>query len=283
VLNARPHIEPLMDKDVPWKKLRLPGIPSGQLYRTLSVDPEAGSCTLTVRFEKGFSQPPGFSRGEREIFILKGSLKVGEKVSGPGAYLFVPKGVALPAITSPRGCEALVMYNDAAPDFVDSDASDDGANEAGLIQVQSYDDIHWKESTIFPMVETGCLIKILRYDLPTGAMTFLYNMVPGYWQDNVSFHDCMEEGYHIVGTSWMLQFGDLPDGAYFWRPPYINHGPFASSKGCLGFGRTDGFLFNHFHWNPWTNQEENTAAAHTRDHLQRPALMKWLKVKGCAL
>ena len=43
--------------------------------------------------------------------------------------------------------------------------------------------------------------------------------------------DCCEESYHIYGTSWMMQFGNLPTGGYFWRPEYINHGAFASELG----------------------------------------------------
>ena len=34
----------------------------------------------------------------------------------------------------------------------------------------------------------------------------------------------------------MMQFGDLPTGGYFWRPPYINHGAFRSELGVLAFG-----------------------------------------------
>ena len=54
------------------------------------------------------------------------------------------------------------------------------------------------------------------------------------------------------GTSWMMQVGDLPTGGYFWRPPYINHGAFASKNGIIAIGRTDAHLHNYFHHNPWT-------------------------------
>jgi hypothetical protein len=64
-------------------------------------------------------------------------------------------------------------------------------------------------------------------------------MTPQFHQDNISYHDCAEEGYHLWGTSWMMQFGDLPTGGYFWRPAYINHGAFASEYGCIALGRTD--------------------------------------------
>jgi Domain of unknown function (DUF4437) len=280
-LLPRPHIEPLVDRDVPWKRLRLGKLPTGIQYRTLSMDPQAGSCTLAVRYEEGFRMPPGLSRSTVEIFVLKGALQVGERECGPGFYFYVPAGVGLPEIGSRKGCEALLMYNDSAPHFEDSDRHASPEAAAGLIQVNSYDDLLWKESTIYPVVEPGCLIKTLRFDLATGAMTFLYDMVPFWWQDNVSFHDCMEEGYHIWGTSWMLQFGELPTGGYFWRPPYINHGPFASAHGCLGFGRVDSFLYNHFHWNVWSTPEENREGARNRLWNEKPTLMEWMRVNGC--
>ena len=46
-----------------------------------------------------------------------------------------------------------------------------------------------------------------------------------YWMLRAIFayHDSAEESYHIWGTSWMMQFGELPTGGYFWRPAYINH------------------------------------------------------------
>ena len=84
-----------------------------------------------------------------------------------------------------------------------------------------------------PQTEPGVFIKILRMEELTGAFTGLYVMCPGFWQDNISYHDCMEESYHIWGESWMMQFGYLPTGGYFYRPPYINHGPFQCEYGTV--------------------------------------------------
>ena len=90
-------------------------------------------------------------------------------------------------------------------------------------------------------------------------------MTPQFAQDNISYHDCAEESYHIWGTSWMMQFGELPTGGYFWRPPYINHGSFRCKYGTIALGRTDSKLHNYFHYNPWTNPQDNLrrAAAQT--------------------
>ena len=103
--------------------------------------------------------------------------------------------------------------------------------------VDSYMDLSWAMGNVAkPSVATGCMIKLLNYNPNSFAMTFLYCMTPNFYQDNISYHDCAEESYHLWGTSWMMQFGDVPTGRYFWRPAYINHGAFASEYGCIALG-----------------------------------------------
>lgn len=272
---ARPHIEPFCDQDVHYKKMTLPGFPSGMHYKMLSIDPDNGACTMTVRFDAGFTMPPGLSLSEWELIVMRGRVKVGETVYGPGFYCFVPPGVAMPAISTEEGAEGLLMYNTGVPSFVETDQDADGARRSGLITLESFDKMPWQVPTLFPQTASGCLLKVLRMDEHTHALSFLYCMVPGFWQDNISYHDVAEEAYHIYGTSWMMQFGDLPTGGYFFRPPYINHGAFASEGGILAFGRTDGELHNHFHFNPYTEPEENRERAVVKLQRAKPALNEW--------
>jgi hypothetical protein len=77
-----------------------------------------------------------------------------------------------------------------------------------------------------------------------------------------------------------MQFGDLPTGGYFYRPPYINHGAFGCKLGTLAIGRTDSQLYNHFHFNPWTNVEENRERAANRIQQWKPDLYKWINQAG---
>lgn len=276
----RRHIEPFCDRDVPFKKMTLPGFRPGIEYKMLSIDRDTGACTMTVQFGGGFKQPPGLSRSDLELLVMEGGLQVGKEACGPGTYFFVPRGVFLPAISTRQGCLALVMYNHTEPHFEESDQDERGADREGLSQVASYDDLPWTVPTLFPATEPGVLLKILRWDKETHALSFLYCMVPGFWQDNISYHDCAEEAYHIWGTSWIMQFGELPTGGYFWRPPFINHGAFASERGILAFGRTDGELFNHFHFNPYSTLEENAEKAAARLSRRKPALYEWVQAHG---
>lgn len=274
---VRPHIEPFVDRDVSFKSMTLPGFPSGMHYKMLSLDVDTGACTMTVQFDGGSKQPPGLSHSDVELLIMEGGLNIGDKPCGPGSYFFIPAGVAMPAISTHRGCLALMMYNQTEPSFEESDQDKNGAQPEGLVHISSYEDLGWQVPTLFPGTASGCMIKVLHMDEKTHAMSFLYCMVPGFWQDNISYHDCAEEGYHIYGTSWMMQFGNLPTGGYFWRPPYINHGAFASDHGILAFGRTDGELFNHFHYNPYSNVKQNQERAAARLRRRKPALYQWVR------
>jgi hypothetical protein len=272
----RKHIEPFVDRDVSFKRLELKGIPTGYNYKMLSIDEATGACTMTVQWDAGYKQPPSVSYSDVEIFIMDGEMKVGDKVWRKGGYFFVPRGVSLPAFSSEKGCFALVMYNDTEPHLIESDQDMDGANREGLTQMGTYAEMPWQVPTIAPQTASGCLMKLLHYDEMTHAMTFIYSMTPGFRQDNISYHDVAEECYHIWGTSWMMQFGDLPTGGYFWRPAYVNHGAFASEHGILGFGRTDGELHNHFHHNAYSNPNENADRAAARLTRQKPELNKWI-------
>ncbi len=275
---ARPHIEPFVDRDVEFKKMALPGFPKGMKYKVLSLDTDSGACSLTVRFESGYRQPPGMSYSEMEFFIMSGSVKYGDTPYAKGNYFFVPAGVSMPAMSSAEGAEGLLFYNYGEPSFIESDEDHSRALRDQLAIVDAYEGLQWKVADfVRPSVAPGCMVKLLRSDPLTHAHSLLYCMTPNYWQDNISYHDCAEESYHIYGTSSMMQFGALPTGGYFWRPAWINHGSFASELGVLGFGRTDSTLHNYFHYNPWSTPDENRERAAAQLRRNKPNLYQWIR------
>ena len=119
------------------------------------------------------------------------------------------------------------------------------------------------------------LIPFFWYLFPFNNVNHSFDKGYGFWQDNVSYHDCMEESYHIWGESWMMQFGYLPTGGYFYRPPYIGHGPFQCEYGTYAIFRTDSWLVNHFNWNPYLNPEENRLRVVDKLERQKPLLGSW--------
>jgi hypothetical protein len=277
---ARPHIEPYVELDTAYKKFDIAGF-SGSEYKVLSLDVDCGACTLKVKFKNGYKRKPGLSYSDMEIFVLEGRIKVGDQVWTRGHYAFIPAGMHIGAISAPQGAEALVMYNDSEPSFEESDQNHQLALTDAYMDLNTYADAPWAPGNIVhPSVASGCLIKPLHYDPLTEAISFLYCMTPQFRQDNISYHDSAEESYHIWGESWMMQFGYLPTGGYFWRPEYINHGAFRCELGTIAFGRTDSKLHNYFHYDPWSTTAENKLRAAAHLYRQRPKLYQWVTAEG---
>ena len=194
---ARPHIEPFVDRDVAFKKMALLGMPDGIEYKMLSMDTDNGACTMTTQYSTGFHRKPGFCYSEMELFIQEGSLKVGDTVHPKGTYFFIPAGYSMPEMSSDTGALCLEFYNYGPPSYEESDTHFPGCEEKEYVAVNSYSDLDWTGNALFPATAPGCMLKMLHIDPKTFGMTFLYCMVPGFWQDNISYHDCAEEAYHI--------------------------------------------------------------------------------------
>ena len=274
---ARPHIEPFVDRDVVFKKMRLPGFSLGMSYKMLSMDNETGACTMTTQLDSGYSQPPGFSWSEWEMIVIEGELQLAGRTARKGHYFYVPAGYAMPAISSEKGALALMMFNTGEPSLVEATDHHPLCQTNLYHDVDSFMDIPWAPGNVVkPSVASGVMIKLLNFNPISYAMTFLYCMTPAFYQDNISYHDCAEESYHLWGTSWMMQFGEVPTGGYFWRPAYINHGAFASEFGCIALGRVDSKLFNYFHYNPWSTPVENQKRAAARVFQRDPLLYRWM-------
>ena len=274
---ARPHIEPFIDRDVAFKKMRLPGFSPGMSYKMLSMDNETGACTMTTQLDSGYSQPPGFSWSEWEMIVIEGELQLAGRTARKGHYFYVPAGYAMPAISSEKGALALMMFNTGEPSLVEATDHHPLCQTNLYHDVDSFMDIPWGPGNVVkPSVASGVMIKLLNFNPISYAMTFLYCMTPAFFQDNISYHDCAEESYHLWGTSWMMQFGEVPTGGYFWRPAYINHGAFASEFGCIALGRVDSKLFNYFHYNPWSTPVENQKRAAARVFQRDPLLYRWM-------
>ncbi|MCK6371807.1 MAG: DUF4437 domain-containing protein, partial [Gammaproteobacteria bacterium] len=161
---ARPHIEPYVELNDPFRKLDINGF-KGSHYKVLSLDTDTGACTLKVRFAGGFRRKPGLSYSDVEIFVLNGEIGVGKASWREGHYAYSPAGMALAALSVAQGAEALVMFNDSEPHFEESGDSHELALTEGFVSVNAYDDRPWFGlGRVQPSVASGCLSKVLRMD-----------------------------------------------------------------------------------------------------------------------
>jgi hypothetical protein len=270
---ARPHIERYLDRATPWQRLALPGFPRGVLARVLSLDPLSGAASLKLRLRRGAALPGGRSDSALELFVLDGALEIDARSHGPGAYLYVPRGVVLGPITSPRGATALAFYADGPPSLVQSDSDHPRAERDGLISLNAYDDLAWDGAGAYPPAAPGRLVKVLRVAPASRALTGLVALAPLFRRDAAVYHDCAVETYQISGDRWSLQAGASPAGSYAWRAPYVNGGPESSARGALLLVRTDGEFTEHVHASPWTTPAANRAAALAALRQARPHLL----------
>lgn len=177
----RPHVEPYVEVDQPCRSFRLRSFTRGACYKVLSVEPDTSACSLKMRFDAGYRRPPGYTWPDLEIFILRGCVRIGGEAMGEGAYLFVPAGYALGALSSPGGFAALMLYNDGEPTFAESADRPLRTLLPAFVSMNGYERGPWiMQDRYQPGVATGCCVKPLRVDLLTGATTFLYTMAPRY-------------------------------------------------------------------------------------------------------
>jgi hypothetical protein len=273
---TRPHIERYRERATPWRRLALPGFPRGLGCKVLSLDPDTGAASLKLRYARGLALAGGFSDSDLELFVLSGAVELGATHHGPGSYLFVPRGVALPPLASPRGAEALAFYTDGPPSFTASDSDHPSAQRERLVALDVYAGLDWDATSVYPAALPGRLVKVLRDGPRSRALTCLYALAPHFRRDAVGYHDCTTEEYVIAGESWSLQAGSCPAGSYACRPAYVNHGPIASERGALLLVRSDAELVDHLHANPWSTPEENRAQAASRLRHARPELYAWI-------
>ncbi|GKT64689.1 cupin 2 domain-containing protein [Colletotrichum tofieldiae] len=87
-------------------------------------------------------------------------------------------------------------------------------------------------------VEPGIDEMLLNADPATGRRTLLQRWQPGAAnrQPSVFTHDYVEEIYLAEGDLFDVRLGrGWERGAYAYRKPGMEHGPFRSERGCLMF------------------------------------------------
>ena len=87
-------------------------------------------------------------------------------------------------------------------------------------------------------IDTGVTQLLLNSDLSTGRRTTLQRWEPGASnaQSHPFVHDYVEEIYMAEGDLFDVTLGQgWQKGAYAYRKPGMEHGPFTSEKGCLMF------------------------------------------------
>ena len=241
---ARPHIEFIQSQIIPFKKDLYKNIRDNVESRILSIDNEDGSSSCILRYPAKWSHGnPQALLVDEEFFVLEGSLEINGQIYGKHSYAHFPKGFAKKTHTSPNGAVVLTFF------------SGDVSIEETDINLNSYD-----EKRMVKFIDTqsmkgetgprkhmnsgdwdpsGTIHKKLYQDPYSGELTWLVGLMPGWWSAKSEIHPVVEEEFAILGDI-CFPIGVMRDGGYFWRPPGIEHGPFATWGGTLHICRCKG-------------------------------------------
>jgi hypothetical protein len=247
----RPQVEFIHAQQLPWRPAPFGDAAwSGVEAKVLSRDPADGACSALLRFPAGWHAPPVALDASLEFLLLDGELAIGALSYGLDAYAFLPAGYPLARRHSARGAVALAFF-DREPRARAAAGAD--WDRRALIERIDTHALPWTRHDIDPSVQFLNLAhKVLREVVATGEKTILLSSGaqthPKDWREAQLAHDCVEEMY-LLGGDIIGERGVMYEGAYFWRPPGIWHGPFGSRRGSLSLIR----FCEGRHHNTWSD------------------------------
>lgn len=242
---SRPHIEFIPSQLIPWRDGLYDDGRPGVLTRVLSKDDETGACSLVIRYPSGWSRPgPEHLQADEEIFVLEGELSCGEIVYGKHDYAHWPAGYPRTQMSARSGAVVLTFFS-TEPVLVEG--SGDGYDERRLVKHIDTRAVsahlgERKHMNSAGFDHAGTTHKGLFHDPDSGDRSWLVGLAPYWSTTKAETHPVCEEEFAIYGDICMPN-GIMHAGAYFWRPPHIQHGPFGTVGGTLHFCRAKGGTF----------------------------------------
>ena len=231
---SRPFIEFVQSQVVPWSRGLYGGARPDIEMRMLSMDDGTGASSTLLRYPPGWVQPEEqVLDADEELFVLDGSLSVGEVTHAKYGYAHLPAGYVRPRMSSQTGAVVMTFFS-AEPRVSSSRELDD----ARLVEAVSALDGPWT-GNFHPTFPAGAGRKFLRQDPHDGEQTWVLGTMPLRWGLRAERHPVVEEMYLLAGEL-VGHVGTMRAGAYFWRPEDEWHGPFGSLTGNLMLFRTKG-------------------------------------------
>lgn len=233
---GRPFIEFIQSQVLPWTKGVYGGARPAVEMRMLSLDEQSGASSTLLRYPAGWRQvDPQALTADEELFVLAGSLTVGDVRHERYGYAHLPAGFVRPAMASTDGAVVLTFFS-GEPRAGSAVAQ--GADEARLVEAVNAFDGPWT-GNFHPQFPAGAGRKFLRQDPHDGEQTWVLGTMPLRWGRRAEKHPVVEEMYLLAGEL-VGHVGTMRAGAYFWRPEEEWHGPFGSPTGNLMLFRTKG-------------------------------------------
>ena len=242
----RAHIEFIQSQWLPWDDTVLIDARPGASARVLSHDPDDGACSLVVRYPAGYSRGPECFDADEEFIVLAGSIEIDGVAYGRHDYAHLPRGLPRSGLHSAGGAEVLTFWS-SHPVARAPRAGDvaDAARLVRRIDTRSMEGMTGprKHMRSEGFSHGGTVHKLLFDDPLTQDKTWIAGLPP-YWSCNVvERHPVCEEEFALAGDIHMPN-GVMLEGAYFWRPADVPHGPFGTVGGTIHLCRGKGGLYS---------------------------------------
>jgi hypothetical protein len=241
---ARPHIEFVNTEDVQGEALQ-DGPWFGAFRRILSEDDQTGATTAIYDTHALWDADLSAETGLLEVLVVEGDVIAHGVRVGRGGYVRAEDAAQLQGLQSLGSARLLVLHD---PSF----EAPGGARPVAVVDTERLPYQH-------PGLggPAGITVKMLNADLSRGPLTLLAANVARYGS-GPEFHSCPEELY-VLGGDVTGRYGTMIEGSYFWRPEFINHGPYWSETGLLCLLRGHGDLYAYWHDDADATPEQNRA------------------------
>jgi len=110
----------------------------------------------------------------------------------------------------------------------------------GAIQIVDSNELPWQCPPPESDVPPGIVVRRLRRHPVSGDTTWIAAVVPGWCEQRAEVHDTIEECLMLRGDILLGRRGVMGPGAYFWRPPGVEHGPMFTINGAMFLFRSKG-------------------------------------------
>jgi len=233
---ARPHIEFIHSRDLPWEEGSLPFLPSDVDIKLLSYDDDTNDLSALVHIPPEWSQPARTLTSSFEFFVLSGGLSFNGRTAGTHAYGYLPKGTAMDDVKSEDGAILLAFFESHGEP--DNQTQDRREVHVDCFEV-AWDMMHMNPGVAY--LNMGR--KNLRVPADQSGRTYLLagfpQARPTPMRQPLERHPYAEEAFMISGDL-ALTNGTMTQGAYFWRPANLWHGGMYSVNGFMMLVRTPG-------------------------------------------
>jgi hypothetical protein len=219
---------------VPWESFGSSSLRPGAERKLLSEDLFSGASSNLIRYPAGWNlQSSQCLACDEELYVVEGALSIGSTRYGAGAYAYLPAGFKRDSMNSPQGATVVTFFEAAL-------ALSEGRLPTGdAVQYLQTADLPWASAGDSRIASGDVGLKVLRL-APNGDRTWLLSIAVAdgkpFEINGIETHPCVEETFLLQGDMAM-PMGQMGQGAYFWRPPNVPHGPMGTATGFLGLFR----------------------------------------------